>query len=147
MKNRKGNKRGTAMIEAAVVFPLTLATVMAVVYLMINLYSFTALRSFLHVSLRAAADAETGLTEAVIEDGRVYDRYRTAAERRGISVEHRRSGLINPYVAAEEIKTYKGNAMIRDGVTRTHFGRHYILDEVGIVRNLSLAKAVLNDGG
>ncbi|MDR1573974.1 MAG: hypothetical protein LBS24_06655, partial [Clostridiales Family XIII bacterium] len=144
---RRGNKRGTAMVEAAVVFPLTLAAVMAVIYLMINLYSFTALRSFLHVSLRAAADAETGLTEAVIEDGRVYDRYRAAAERRGISVEHRRSGLINPYVAATESKSYEGNAMIRAGVTRTHFGRCYILDEVSLLRKLSLARAVTNNGG
>jgi hypothetical protein len=142
-----GSKRGTATVEAAVVLPLALAAAMAVVYLMINLYSFTALRSFLHVALRAEADAETGLTELVIADGRVYDRYRLAAERRGISAERRRSGLINPCVAAEEVKSYRGNAMIRNGVKRTHFGRYYILDEAGIVRNLALAKAVAGMGG
>ena len=136
------SKRGTAMVEAAIVFPLVIASVMAVVYLMINLYSFTALRSALHVALRAEADAETGLTEVVITDGRVYDRYRLAAERRGISVENRRKGLTGPYVAAEESKSYRGNAMIAEGVTRTHFGRFYVLDEVGIVRNLALARAV-----
>jgi hypothetical protein len=144
---RTGGQRATAMVEAAVVFPLVIASVMAIVYLMINLYSVTALRASLHLALRAEADAETGLTEAVIADGRVYDRYRLAAERRGISPEHRRKGLINPYVAAEENKRYTGNALIRGGVTRTHFGRFYVLDEVGVVRNLSLVTAVTGKGG
>ena len=119
---------------------------MAVVYLMINLYGFTALRSSLHVALRAEADAETGLTEVVIADGRVYDRYRLAAERRGISAE-RHKGLTASYVAAEESKRYGGNAMIADGVTRTHFGRFYVLDEVGVIRNLALARAVTGSNG
>jgi hypothetical protein len=144
---RRGGKRGTAMVEAAVVFPLVIASVAAIVYLMINLYSFTALRASLHIALRAEADAETGLTEAVIADGRVYDRYRLAAERRGISPEHRREGLLHPYVAAEEDKRYAGNAMIRGGVTRTHFGRFYVLNEAGVVRNLSLVTAVTGKGG
>jgi hypothetical protein len=147
MRGRAGGKRGTAMVEAAVVFPLVIASLMAVIYLMINLYSFTALRSSLHIAVRAEADTETGLTEAAVADGRVYDRYRLAAERRGISPELRRKGLINPYVAAEENKSYTGNAMIRSGVTRTHFGRFYVLDEVGVVRNLSLATALTGNGG
>jgi hypothetical protein len=145
-RGKRGGKRGMAMVEAALVFPLVIASVMAVVYLMINLYSFTALRSSLHVTLRAEADAETGLTETVIADGRVYDRYRLAAERRGIRPEHHRKGLINPYVAAEESKSYKGNAMIRDGVTRTHYGRFYVLDEVSVVRNLALVTAATGKG-
>jgi hypothetical protein len=144
VRGRWSDKRGTAMVEAAIVFPLAIAAVMATVYLMINLYSFTALRSHLHIALRAEADAETGLTEAIVTDGRVYDRYRLAAERRGISSERRRSGLINPYAVAEDVKSYKGNAMIKGGVTRTHFGRYYILDEVSVLRNLTLAKAVVN---
>ncbi|MDR2296448.1 MAG: hypothetical protein LBD95_06570 [Clostridiales Family XIII bacterium] len=141
------SKRGTAMVEAAIVFPLVIAAVMAIIYLMINLYGFTALRSSLHVMLRAEADTETGLTQVTIADGRVYDRYRLAAERRGISAEHGRKDLINPYVAATEIKSYKGNAMIADGVTRTHFGRFYVLDEVGILRKLALARAVTGSTG
>jgi hypothetical protein len=139
------SKRGTAMVEAAVVFPLVIASVMAIIYLMINLYSFTALRASLHVALRAEADAKSGLTEVVIADGRMYDRYRLAAERRGISAEHHRKGLINPYVAAEESKSYRGNAMIAGGVTRTHYGRFYVLDEVGVLRNLALTKALTGD--
>jgi hypothetical protein len=144
---RFGNKRGTAMVEAAIVFPLVIAAVMAVIYLLINLYSFTALRSALHVALRAEANADTGLTEASIVDGRVYDRYRVAAERRGISFERERKNLINPYVSAEEFKTYTGNGMIDGGVTRRHFGRYYILDEVSVIRNLAVVRAVTNDGG
>ncbi|MDR2132944.1 MAG: hypothetical protein LBP30_06310 [Clostridiales Family XIII bacterium] len=146
-RGARGGKRGTAMVEAAVVFPLVIASVMAVVYLMIDLYCFTALRSHLHVALRAEADAETGLSEVVIADGRVRDRYRAAAERRGISPEHRRKGLFNPYVAAEESKSYGGNAMIERGVTRKHFGRFYVLDEVSFVRNLSLVTSVADGGG
>ncbi|MDR2770492.1 MAG: hypothetical protein LBB57_00480 [Clostridiales Family XIII bacterium] len=145
-RGRPCNKRGTTLVEAAIVFPLVIASVMAVIYLMINLYSFTALRASLHVALRAEADAETGLTEALLADGRVYDRYRLAAERRGIFAERRRKGL-NSYVSAEESKQYRGNAMITEGVTRKHFGRVYILDEVSVVRNLSLAKAAAGNGG
>ncbi|MDR2354792.1 MAG: hypothetical protein LBE16_01215 [Clostridiales Family XIII bacterium] len=144
---RLRSKRGATMVEAAVVFPLVIASVAALIYLMINLYSFTALRASLHIALRAEADAETGLTEALIADGRVYDRYRLAAERRGISAEHHREAVIRPYVAAEESKRYTGNAMIAGGVTRTHFGRFYVLDEVGIVRNLALARAVTGSEG
>jgi hypothetical protein len=143
----RGNKRGTTMVEAAIVFPLVIASVMAVIYLMINLYSFTALRSALHVALRAEVNADTGLTEAGIIDGRVYDRYRRAAERRSISFTRERRNLINPYIAAEEIKTYAGNGMIDGGVSRSHFGRYYILDEVSAVRNLSLAAIVTPGDG
>jgi hypothetical protein len=134
------------MVEAAIVFPLVIAAVMAAVYLMITLYSFTAQRASLHIALRAEANADTGLAEADIADGRVYDRYRLAAERRGISVERRRKTLINPYVTAEDSKSYTGNGMIAKGVARTHYGRYYILDEVSIVRNIALAKAVTNGG-
>jgi hypothetical protein len=143
---RQGGKRGTAMVEAAVVFPLTIAAVMAVVYLMINLYSFTALRSALHVALRAEVNAETNLTEASIADGRVYDRYRLAAERRGISFTRDRKSLLTPYAAAEEFKSYTGNGMIEGGVTRRHFGRYYILDEVDAIRNVTLIKAAAGGG-
>ncbi|MDR1246929.1 MAG: hypothetical protein LBK57_07870 [Clostridiales Family XIII bacterium] len=143
---RRGGKRGTAMVEAAVVFPLTIAAVMAVVYLMINLYSFTALRSALHIALRADVNAETKLTETGIVDGRVYDRYRIAAERRGISFTHDRQNVLTPYAAAEEFKSYTGNAMIKGDVTRRHFGRYYILDEVSAVRNHSLVKSAAGAG-
>jgi hypothetical protein len=140
-----GDERGSAMVEAAIVLPLVLASVMAVVYLMLNLYSFTALRSSLHVSLRAEANAETDLTEARVVDGRVYDRYRIAAERRGISFARDRKGLA-PYAEAEEFKRYAGNGMISGDVRKRHFGRYYILDEADAVRKLSLARAALNDG-
>jgi hypothetical protein len=141
------SRRGTSLVEAAVVFPLVIASVAAIIYLMINLYSFAALRASLHLSLRAEADAETGLTEAVVADGRIYDRYRLAAERGGISAKLHRKVLSPSYVSAEEKRSYGGNAMIREDVTRTHFGRFYVLDEVGIVRNQSLLKSATGSEG
>jgi hypothetical protein len=128
----KNSKRGAAMVEAAIVLPLVIAAVMAVIYILINLYSFTALRASLHIQLRAEASETTGLTEIELDDGRVHDKYRRAAERRGVSVEAHKA--LRPYVSAELAKTFSGNALVSVDVSRRAYGRYYVTDEIRNVR-------------
>ncbi|MDR3294807.1 MAG: hypothetical protein LBT26_03110 [Clostridiales Family XIII bacterium] len=135
----KNSKRGTAMVEAAIIFPLMIAAVMAVIYLMVNLYSLTALQASLHTTLRAQAGAHTGLTENTYADGRVRDRYRQAAERRGPQTEEHKA-VLSPYLSVETSKTYSANALAARAVQRRSFGRYYVLDEVKSVQNVELAK-------
>jgi hypothetical protein len=129
------------MVEAAIVFPLVIAAVMAVIHLMIALYSLTATQAALHVALRAAAGDETGLTRVGIVEGRPPDRYRRAAEAGDVRIE-RRDAVLRPYLSAEVARTYSGNAMVREDVERRHFGRSYLIDEARIVRAVEWVRAL-----
>jgi hypothetical protein len=134
------------MVEAAIVFPLTIAAVMAVIYLMINLYSQTALQSSLHVELRGEAGDRTGLTERSLTDGSTRDKYRAAAESRSTEVKEN-GKIIHPYIYAEDEKYYRGNAMVAQGVTRGTYGRYYLVNEAEFIRNLAMVKNLANLNG
>jgi hypothetical protein len=132
------------MVEAAIVFPLVIASVMALIYIMINLYCFTAVQSALHIELRGESGRNTGLTEIELTDGYARDRYRAAAERRSFSIDERKK-VIRPYIEAESTDTYEGNAMSGPGVERTVYGRYYLIDEGKLIRNLSMVSDVISD--
>ena len=145
----KNNKRGTAMVEAAIVFPLTIAAIMAMIYMMINIYCLTALKSHIHVTLRAEAGERTALTESLIEDGRGRDRYRRAMESRRLSVESREN-ILRPYISAEREIVYKANSIVNGTARRKSAGRVYLIDEVKNLRNIGALTGLFgseNDGG
>ena len=121
------------MVEAAVIFPLVIASVMALIYLMINLYSFTATQSYLHVELRGESGSQSGLTEREIVGGAAFDRYRAAAERREITIENY-NRVLRPYVSAQSLGEYAGNAIAGPSVERAAFGRSYLIDEAELAR-------------
>ena len=55
------SKRGSTMVEAAIVFPLVILSIAAVIFMMIAMYGYVSQSAGLHVSLieRAGAESET----------------------------------------------------------------------------------------
>jgi hypothetical protein len=130
------------MVEAALALPLAIGAVMAVIYLMINLYSLTALQSALHVELRGAAGESSGLTGRELAEGGPKDKYRAGAEATGFEVK-REALMVHPYVFAAKKKIYGGNALVLKKASRESGGRCYIVDEVGFFRRADFAKRLV----
>ena len=139
----KNSKQGTTIVEAAIIFPLVIAAVFTVIYIMISLYSHTTLQSSLHIALRGAEGLETGLTVRTLEDGTKRNKYRAANESKPIDVgvSHH---IIHPYVFAETQKTYGGAPIFNTFVDRQYAGRYYLVNDTGIIRNIDLAKNLLS---
>jgi len=132
-----GARRGSAMIECAIYFPLIVLAAMAVFILMLNLYSDTAFQAHLHTEVRREAYFSGAGTVTILIDGEERDRYRKAMEDIEIStVEAHEGSLVDvPYVKAESGLRSYGNAMTdRDGYDMEYYGSSYILDEEKCVR-------------
>lgn len=71
------NRKGSAMVEAAIIYPLVIGTVMAVIYIIINMYILAAQKAFLNMELRAEAMRVSGTGEVVSGDSTIFtgDRY------------------------------------------------------------------------
>lgn len=134
------------MVEAAIVFPLVIGAAMALIYIMTNLYSFTALQSALHIELRGESGQATGTVGRELSDSGPRDRYRAAAERRSFSIEERKK-LMRPYMETEYAATYSGNAMIGRAAEKTAYGRYYLIDEAKLVRDKSMISDLMGLGG
>lgn len=130
---KKTNKKGATMVEAAMIFPLVTAAVMALIYLCVNLYTVTVLQSAVHIALRKEAGIRSGLTRTELTDAYARDKYRAKAERAEFKIEGPEH-LWNPYLQAFVTKEYAGNAMATGKVKRKSGGRFYVIDEAATVR-------------
>lgn len=66
------NKKGTTMVEAAVVFPLVILVIMAVIYILIFLFQQAETQSKMHIALRK----ESGiLSKTVVYQMRIDEKY------------------------------------------------------------------------
>jgi hypothetical protein len=75
------------MVESAIYFPFIVLGIMFTIYVTIDMYSVAALRSHLHLAVRAESGRLSGVTDiSGVGDGSAYDRYRTAAFAKRISL-------------------------------------------------------------
>ncbi len=58
------NKRGSAFVEAAMIFPVVILAVVFVLAVMVNLYMGVSVQSRGHIMLREAAGCESGMIES-----------------------------------------------------------------------------------
>lgn len=116
--------KGTAIVEAVIVYPLIIASVAAVLTITTGLYHSVLIQTTLHMELRR----ECGLTVETIsrED-------QTAA----FQAEKSSIGL-RPVLTMEESKVYQLKPFFRNRVTKTESGRSYLIDEAELVRIKSL---------
>ena len=133
----RNNKQGTTMVEAAIIFPLVIAAVFTVIYIMINLYSHTTLQSSLHIELRGAEGLETGLTSRTLSDGAERDKYRAANENIATNENIRvvieaNNQIIRPYVFTAPGKNYHGISLFNSSVGRQYLFRYYLVNDVDI---------------
>ncbi|MDR1271549.1 MAG: hypothetical protein LBK04_00910 [Clostridiales Family XIII bacterium] len=134
---------GSAMVESAIILPIVILAVMAVLYLHINLYTSVCLSSHIHLLLRQEVAEEDDLIDVRIDDAYVRDRYRREAEGASITVLQGRR-FAAKYLEAEKEKKYFGGMLANpSGYSSYYYGRSYIIDEAGIARALSAASAVL----
>lgn len=120
------NKKGTTMVEASMIFPLVIAAVMAVLYIVIGLYLSLSLQSSLHLSLRKEC-GESTQTVMRLEECKQYP---STEDRVGF----------RPVLIVEEEKEYRTKGIFSNRIIRTEYGRLYIVDEAEIVRLRSVIK-------
>ena len=125
----KVKKKGTTIVEATMVFPLVIAGVISVLYIIIGMYSSLSLQSSVHMSLRN----EAGLLSETV--------YRTETVKE-FEIERKMLG-IRSIITIEESREYKASKLFAKKIARTERGRSYIIDEAELVRRVSLAKEVL----
>ena len=121
------------MVEAAIFFPIAVFCAMAVMALLLNMYSQAATQAHLHLHIRAEAAAYGNRTQVRLTDAYVRDRYRREAESVYFSVEE--TGLLRKSLSTSISKYYYGGRFTNPGGYETEYQvNSYILDEATIVR-------------
>lgn len=119
------------MVEAAIVFPLVIGAVIAVIYITLGLYSALSLQTSIHLSLRQ----ETGVQSDTIERGQTVKAY-----------EYQRKNSFGKHAVLlmKEQQVVKMKGLFRASVRRQENGSAYVIDEAELVRGKSAIKEVLN---
>lgn len=135
------NKKGATMVEAALIYPMILAATMAVIYILISLYSATSIRAHIYTFLRAESLSitETGEQAHLKNNALVFsDKYSSAAFRSKISITKEKH-LLYSTLNGSVNHTYKGNAMLLSK-TKMQYGKLYVIDEKEYIRKIDLIK-------
>jgi len=130
------------MVEAAIFFPIAVFCAMAVMALLLNIYSQTATQAHLHVRLRAEAAAVGDRTQVTLTDAYERDRYRKEAESVSFAVAEA-GGPVWRWFEASRSKTYYGGMFTNpSGYETEYYARSYIVNEMPTARGLDFAKGV-----
>lgn len=122
------------MVEAAIFFPIAVFCAMAVLALLLNIYSQTATQAHLHVRLRAEAAAYGDRTQVLLADAYPRDRYRKEAESVSFAISET-GNLLSKSLEASRAKLYYGGRFTDPrGYETEYHARSYIIDEAAIVR-------------
>lgn len=105
------------------IFPIVIACVMAVIYIVINLYLSASLQASVHTALRK-------------ESGRISETVDPLATTKAYPYEEEMIGL-RPSISMEQEKEYRINTIFRDRLIRIETGRTYVIDEAELVRILT----------
>jgi hypothetical protein len=122
------------MVEAAIFFPLTIFAVMAVLALLLNLYSQTALQAHMHMFVRAEAAAAGDRVNVCIDDAYIRDRYRREAESVSVAAKEGHVYGAKMVEANRTLSYYGGRLTDPRGYEREFYGRWYVIDEAGYAR-------------
>ncbi|QIB69272.1 hypothetical protein Ami103574_08025 [Aminipila butyrica] len=135
-----GSKRGSAMVEAAMIYPLVIGTVMAVIYLMIAMYVGAAMKSNLDFQLRERAMvlAKTG-TRLEESQFTPSDKYGRGAFGQQIAFGERKEGLMT-VLHGQSSHGYRANALVAGPLFRQHQGEVYLIDEREYIRKVDMIK-------
>jgi hypothetical protein len=122
------------MVESAIYFPIIVLSAMFVIYMLINLYSMTALQAHTHIAVRSNSSARSGTASIQIGAANQTDRYRQAAEAKGIYMKEGRR-FITQFIEATSEETYFGGRMTQSGgIRKAFYGRSYVIDETKAAR-------------
>jgi len=128
------------MVEAAIFFPIAVFCAMAVMALLLNIYSQTATQAHLHVRLRAEAAAVGDRTQTRLTAAYERDRYRKEAESVSFSISEA-GGILGKRLEASRTKKYYGGMFTNPAGYETEYcARCYIINESATARLLDIAK-------
>lgn len=123
------------MVEAALIFPLVIGAVVAVIYITVGLYSALSLQTSIHLSLRK----ETGDLSDTIERKQTTKGYEYQREDdRWLEGVVRHSAI---HIKEEQI--IRMNGLFPAAVRRQENGSAYVIDEAELVRFVNVSKEVL----
>jgi hypothetical protein len=122
------------MVEAAIFFPIAVFCAMAVLALLLNIYSQTSTQAHLHIRLRAEAAAYGDRAQVRLEDAYIRDRYRREAESVSFAYSETENAFKKSLEASRGITYYGGRFTNPLGYETEYYARSYIIDEAGIVR-------------
>jgi hypothetical protein len=114
------SKKGYVIVEAAIYFPIVIAAVISVLYIVIGMYQSVILQTSIHLAVRQAVGEASG-TVIRSEEAPAFDQ------------KEQKIGLRKSISIGEE-KTYTINTIFRNELTRQESGRAYVIDEVGMLR-------------
>lgn len=115
-------RKGNAAVEAAMVFPLVILSVVALIYMMLYFYQQTETRAEMHIALRA-------------ENGRLTETVFYGKEPKEPFPVYRKAGRIY----SQGTLTFTKTGLLRSG-GKELFARKYIVDEAGFIRLTDLLK-------
>lgn len=126
MAGKKGNffvksKKGSSMVEAAVIFPLVILAVMAVIFILVFLFQEVTYNSRIHVALNATMGSETETVET----------YKNVPA--GIKPYKSVHGIGECYYAESGL-TFQKRGLLNKSFTKTLEGRVYSVDEKKFIR-------------
>ncbi len=125
------------MVDAAIVMPLVILAVMAMIYLLINIYSTVSLQSHMHLLLREESGLKSGMVEYEIQDDYKRDKIRRKAESARIDIREKRD-VLSKYLEANKLSEYTANMLIKNSPEIKSYGRSFIYNESDIVRFKSI---------
>jgi hypothetical protein len=118
---------GTTMVEAAVVFPLVILSVAAVICILLFLFDETVTHARLHAAVRAASGKGT---ETVLVYRNVPGVIRTFADRRGM----------RPVQRAEETAAARGGGLLPRRLQKRIGSSAYEVNEKRFIRNVDFVR-------
>ena len=122
------------MVEAAIFFPIAVFCAMAVMALLLNIYSQAATQAHLHVRLRTEAAAYGDRTQSRFIEAYERDRYRREAENVPFTIVEANALFRKSLEAASGMTYYGGRFTNPLGYRTEYYARNYILDEALLVR-------------
>ena len=123
------NRRGTAIVEAAIFFPIIFLATMFAIYMMINMYSETVFQAKANREVRAASLEKAENASVNIESPYSNDRYRNAAEAVSVGLsEGNENGLVNIY-GSGSLNLESGRLTGYKTRKNTYSARAYCMDE------------------
>lgn len=121
------------MVEAAIILPLVILSVMAMIYLLINIYSTVALQSHMHILLREESGLKSGMVKYEIVDGHKRDKIRKKAEASQIDISSHRQ-IPFEVLEAQKTSVYTTNMIIKKAPRKKTYGKSFVYNESDIVR-------------
>ncbi len=133
------NKKGSMMVESAIIYPIVIAAVIALIYIVICTYMGCLIKANLNMELRRNVFASEYVGKEGFYESNFspYDKYGKKAFSKKIKV-----SKLNIYgkqiLYGTVSNTYSGNALILNNQRRIHESRVYVIDEKDYIRKVDM---------